>query len=266
MKEKKLLQQNINKYDDNIIQKYIIYVNQLNEIRDIEKNVDIINQINFLLNFLHENAYIDENYKLNKSSKIITEINECNPFLLFKLLDHENFKNLVFSEIIALCSIFINEHKISTDIYITDLDCSQNCKIILKYLNDYKEDAISKETKINNILPYPYYLDWTINLTMFNIIKLWAENNDWLHIISLYFQENQSTDITIFQGNFIKTVLRLTNLIKNIETIVNVFNNIELIIDSFNNFNKLIIRGVVVLRAAKVQFICIVEKVFRKLF
>ena len=80
---------------------------------------------------------------------------------------------------------------------------------------------------------------------MFNIIKLWAENNDWLHIISLYFQENQSTDITIFQGNFIKTVLRLTNLIKNIETIVNVFNNIELI-NKLHGYQEKLIRDIVI--------------------
>ena len=54
---------------------------------------------------------------------------------------------------------------------------------------------------------------------MFIIVKLWADNNSWFDIIS------QNKDI--FQGNFIKTILRILNLLKNIETIAITFNNIN---------------------------------------
>lgn len=168
----------------------------------------MIKQINILSYFLIKYDYIDNNYILKIKGKLILQINECNQFLLIEILQHNKFNDLTFSEIVALCSILINENK-SNNIYISDLDCSDICSDILYSIENIQTKYLKEETEINNLIPYPYTLDWNLNYSMFNSIKLWAENNDWNYI---YNQENNLGNF--FQGNFIKTILRITNILK----------------------------------------------------
>ena len=46
-------------------------------------------------------------------------------------------------------------------------------------------------------------------------------------------------------GNFIKTILRITNLLKNIENIINITHNIKLI-NTLYNYQEILIRDVVI--------------------
>jgi superfamily II RNA helicase len=237
LNESKLLENEIKNYDIKLIENFIFYTNKLNELNTLLNIKNKTNeQFTLLLNFLQYNNYIDDNYIITKNGKIISEINECNPFLLLALIQHDNFNNLEFPEIVALVSLLINEYKSKDDIYITDLDCSLKCKEILTYITAYSNEYNKKENNLNNMLPYPCWLDWTINLSTFNCVKLWTENNSWSVITTKY---------NIFQGNFIKTILRVTNILKNIEIIANIFNNINLI-NKLDGYLEKIIRDIVI--------------------
>ena len=232
-----------NNNSDNI-NSYINYKNKLNNIiQDLENikcnDIILIKQIHILSSFLMKYDYIDTDYILKIKGKLILQINECNSFLLIEILQHNKFNDLPFSEIVALCSILINENK-SNNIYISDLDCSPICSDILYFIENIQTKYLKEETYINNLIPYPYNLDWNLNYSMFNSIKLWAENNDWNYI---YNQENNLGNF--FQGNFIKTILRITNILKNIENISNIFDNIN-IINKLKNFEEKLIRDIVI--------------------
>jgi superfamily II RNA helicase len=225
---------------------YIDCKSKLNNIiKDLENikynNIVLLNQINILSSFLLKYDYIDINYIVKIKGKLILEINECNPYLLIEIIQHNKFNNLNFSEIVGLCSILINENK-SNDIYISDLDCSDICFDILYFLEKIQNIYLKEETNINNLIPYPYNLDWNLNYSMFNSIKLWADNNDWNYIIN---QENNLYLGNFFQGNFIKTILRITNILKNIENISKIFNNIN-IMNKLENFEEKLIRDIVI--------------------
>ena len=233
LNEKNILMKKINNWDINKINNCIEIKNKLTNIESF-KNINT--QINILIEFLKKYNYIDNNYILSKHGKVISEINDCNPFLLSELIHHECFSKLEFSEIIAISSIFINENKSYTNIYISDLNCSMYCKNLLEDINKciikYKNDEI----ELNNNVPYPCWLDWTINYSMFNIIKLWTEGNNWNSI---------SNKKNIFQGNFIKIILRILNLINNIDNISKIFNFIE-INNKLNNYQDKLIRDIVI--------------------
>jgi superfamily II RNA helicase len=238
--DKNMLIKKIENYDKIQINQYVDYKKNLNNIEYIlntdYNKINISTQINIILNFLKESNYLDEKYKLTKIGKLISEINECNPFLLSELINSDNFNDLDFSEIVALCSIFINENKIKVDVYISDLNCSDNCKKILYHIEKVINIYSIKETELNNLLPYPCWLDWSINLSMFNIVKNWSEGISW-HLIT--------NDYNSFQGNFIKTILRITNLLNNIEIIAKTFNNIK-IINKLADFPEKLIRDIVI--------------------
>ena len=225
--EKNILMQKISNWNINKINEHIIAKNKLNNIQSF-KNINT--QIDILISFLKKYNYIDDNYILSKHGKVISEINDCNPFLLSELINHESFSKLEFSEIVAISSIFINENKSNNDIYITDLNCTLDCKNILEDINKciikYKNDEI----ELNNIVPYPCWIDWTINYSMFNIIKLWTDGNDWNTI---------DDKKNIFQGSFIKIILRILNIINNIDNISKIFNFINITNKLINYQDKL---------------------------
>jgi len=217
--EKKDLLKKINIQDLNIIEDYINKKTNINnlEIKLLKNKTKLNNQINIIINFLIKLKYIDNNFELTKIGILMSEINECNPFLISYIIYNNYLDNLEFNEIVALFSIFINENKSPIDIYISELNCTNICKDILYKIDDSINNYKQLEDELNKELPYPSWLDWNINYSMFNITLDWASNNI------------QNIDIT---GNFIKTILRITNLLKNIESIAINLNNIKL-------FNKL---------------------------
>ena len=234
--QKKLIQEKnelikiLNNKDINIIEKFINYNNDLNIIKlKLDQN-NINDQITILINYLLEFNYIDENYNLTKIGKLISEINECNPFLISYIINNNYFENLEFNEIVAICSIFINENKESEKKYILDLNCSNNCKDILYKIEDSLNYFYNLEDTLNKTLPYPIWQDWNINYSMFNLVLEWSNNKD--------------VTIDTFYGNFIKTILRVTNLLKNIEIIAKNNDDIYLL-NKINGYQEKLIRGIV---------------------
>lgn len=226
--EKKELLLKINNIDINIINQYFEIKNKMLLINDTMYDNKMLLQINIIINNLKENNYIDNNYNLTACGKIISEINECNPYILHFL--YLQFDKLDFSEIVAICSILISE-KLEQNIYISDLNCSDQCKVLLNNLNEFINISENNENILNNLLPYPFWLNWNINYTMFNNVKIWAESSNEI-----------KTEIYI--GNFIKTMLRIVNIIRNINNIAIVLNNIT-IINKLEGYQEILIRGIV---------------------
>ena len=182
-------------------------------------------QIKLILKYLEDLNYINDN-KLTIFGKIISEINECNPYILHYL--YLEFDKLEFNEIVALCSILIND-KSKSEIYISDLECSDKCKEILNNLNKFISDMQFKENELNNNLPYPVWLNWDISYNMFNTINKWTLNE-------------KINEINI--GEFIKLVLRLVNIIRNVDNIANILNNINLI-NKLEGYQEKLVRDIV---------------------
>ena len=96
----------------------------------------------------------------------------------------------------------------------SDLECSDECKNILINLNKFINNSLKLENELNNLLPYPVWMNWDIDYSMFNNVNKWILNT-------------LNNDINI--GEFIKLILRLVNIIRNIDSIANMLNNVNLI-------------------------------------
>jgi superfamily II RNA helicase len=105
-------------------------------------------QVELILKFLFEQSYIDTNYILTKSGKILNEISDCNPFILTELLDNDYLTLLDFNEICSVLSIFIIESKNDDYININSLDCSDDCKKLLYNITTICDSNIIKEKDI----------------------------------------------------------------------------------------------------------------------
>ena len=217
-----------------LVETYINLKNQI-ETQELLKNKTQLNlQINLIITYLENNNYIyndESQIKLTKYGKILSEINECNPFILGYIIFSDLFDKLEFDEIVAICSVLVNEYK-NEEIYISDLECSNMCKELLKNIEIEIEKFEVYQNTLNNDLPYPVWLDWKINYAAFNDVKKW--NNDIVDI-----------DITLVNGNFIKTILRLNNILKNLEIIAKLFDKI-ILINKLDGFQEKLIRDIVI--------------------
>ncbi len=217
------------------------YYNMKTQIKNLEINLEvgqnkIKTQVELILGFLMEFGYVGTDFQLSKIGKIISETNECNGFLLGELIQSNYFDDLSFPELAGVLSIFLSEGKSQEDIYVNDLLCDDKCKEILHNMESHIQLYSTKETELNNKLPYPTWLSWNLDLSEFNSVKNWADGFTWAQIAS---------EFNGFQGNFIKTVLRVVNLMKNIESIAKIFNNIKLI-NTIDGYQEKLIRDIVI--------------------
>ena len=204
---------------------YFNFTNQIEKLNLIKDNVNINIQINNIILFLQEHNYIiKDSQQLTLNGIVLSEINDCNPFILEHIIFNNYFNNLEFDEIIAICSILINEkHNINNNSKY-NLDNSIACKEILNKLDIYITQCIELENILNTKIPYPIITNWTLNYDFFNDVKLWASHND----------------VKVISGSFIKIILRITNLVRNILTIAKLINNITLINKLYGYEEKLI--------------------------
>ena len=235
-KQKQKLNDDKNKLSESInISLIETYIKINNEISQLEYTKDKINiQIKLIINFLEKYNYLlinNDEIKLTKYGKILSEINECNPFILGFIIFSDLFDTLDFSEICAICSILINENK-DEDLYMSDLNCSNNCKSLLNSIEKEIEIFLNIESKFNNDLPYPYKLNWTINYATFNQVK------DWINM-------SNSSNVSLATGNFIKTILRLNNILKNLEIIFKLFDKINLL-NKLDCYQEKLIKDIVI--------------------
>ena len=237
--DKKLEKRLINE-KNNLLKEIDIDINKINEYYDNKNKLksmelELFNsqtkieiQIKLILEYLEELNYIKNN-NLTIFGKIISDINECNPYILHYL--YLRCDKLEFNEIVSVCSILIKHDKTNEELYISDLDCSNECKEILNNLNKYINEMQNKENNLNNKLPYPVWLNWDINYNMFNNINKWILLNELNNNINI--------------GEFIKLILRLVNIIRNIFNIATILNNINLI-NKLEGFQEKLIKDIVI--------------------
>jgi len=237
LNEKKELEKTIDSNIQKILDTWITLNNNIynlnNEISLAQEKLSV--HIKMILDYLYSNEMIDENYILTKKGRIVAEINECNPLIMSKIIDLNMLDDLEFPEIMSILSLFIAD-KDKEDLYVNDLDISNNEKDIIKNILTISNELSNDEIKLVQKVPYPFSSDWNLSLNMVEIIKDWAKGEDWL-IISHKFNN--------FTGNFIKNVLRLTNVTRNIEAIAILLNNISLI-NKLDGFQEKLIRDIVI--------------------
>jgi superfamily II RNA helicase len=213
-------------------------IKQLENILNFNKS-QFENQIKIVLDFLIESniAYYQDDYKLTPLGRIVSEVNECNPIILGHIISNEYFNKLDFKEIVAFLSIFIADHSIEEP-RISDLNISKHFSSILDKISVLVDTMVGYEININNKLPFKFWSNWDLHLSMFQVIMEWSNGTcKWNEVKHLY---------NTFEGNFCRNVLRLVNLIRNVESIALLTNNAELL-NKLDGYQEKLIRDIVII-------------------
>jgi len=237
LKEKKELETTLPKQSLKMLESVTTYEKEIKKLDDLinfnENKLKI--HIEDMLMYLQDNNMIDKSALLTIKGRVVSEINECNPLLMSKLIDSGLLDELDFNQIVSILSIFVADRE-KEDLYISDLDITEQEQKILKNLEKWSNELQNDEVKLLNTIPYGFNSDWNMSLSMYITTKEWTSGKSWLEIMHTYNN---------FEGNFIKNILRLTNLIRNILSIAKILNNVKLI-NKLDGFQEKLIRGIVI--------------------
>ena len=237
-KENKLIYE-----DENFEKNYKKYI----KIRDIKKKIEKLKndlyylknynniEINNIIDFLLKKQYITFNNKyniwdtidkslymnnynsmiLNVKGLIAENINECNCILLTEIIINKYLEKHTIEEILGILCIFIEE-KTEYDIYLNDLDIPiimyETIKTIENLSKNYENNEKTSQIDIKT--------DWNIYLSFIESGYMWASMKD---IYTIYNYSN------IYEGNFIKNIIKLNNICENIKNICEIIKNYDLL-------------------------------------
>lgn len=205
--------------------------------REVEFNENKLKyHIEDMLSYLLKNEMIDESTQLTAKGRVVSEVNECNPLILGKIINSNILDDLEFNQIVSLLSIFVADRSRSDDIYISDLDATEKEKDALKMILQWKDELEKDEATLMNNIPFTFSSEWTTSLSMYEATKHWCNGNTWLEMKDTF--DN-------FEGNFIKNIIRLGNLVRNILSIAKILNNVKLI-NKLDGYQEKLIRDIVI--------------------
>jgi superfamily II RNA helicase len=216
--------------------KYKIYSDLLKEKNSMQDNIYWNNYgtkeiTDKMIELLEEEGYMIDG-KLSKKGIVATGINECNEILFSEMIFRGLLDDLDFPEIIAILASFINEKDANSinEKYIRELNVPNKVKYVLQEIQKISEYFIIKEDgKVLNLqIDYNMYLDFV------ELAYLWA-NGATIHEI----YKNTS----IYDGNFIKSIMRITNICDNLMDICNTIERFD-ICKKIENYKEVLIRDI----------------------
>lgn len=177
------------------------YQNMICELEHPEKYVHKV------INILYQFGYLKKNdpssltcSDLTLKGILATEVNECHPILLTELYTNDLLQSLSGNEIIAVLSSFHEKKDSENGILIDDLNVSTIVRSTMYEANNIANKCILIETKED------YGIDgfWNMSTQMIEPMTRWIEGENASVICSEY---------GIFEGNFIRSVLKTANML-----------------------------------------------------
>lgn len=210
---------------------FLEYNNILSEI-DYNQNY-IITTINNIIQILIKNNYLrDSELKpenLTIKGLIASQITETNLILLTELISNNYLDNLSEPEIACLLSIFLDTPILELDneeINLTNLKIPNQIKKIISELEIIKNNYISQE----KFYGLQINIDWNIYKYMLEISYNWACNIN--------------PPSNIYEGNFIRDMLKLSSFCVILEKISEIIQNNNLLL-KIKNLEKILVRDIV---------------------
>lgn len=215
-----------------------------NELKDLQNSVwycenGIKYNMDKIIELLSNEGFI-ENDQITMKGIIASSICEVNELILSEAIYSNLFDDLEFPEIISLISSFINEKDQGNEQrYIIDLKIPEILKDKLKSISEISEYYQYKEDKAEIYInsDFDLYLDFV------EPSYIWAQNKS---IKEVYQYTN------IYDGNFVKSILRISNIMGNFSDICTYMKKYDLL-KKIENYDEILIRDVTSLNSLYVD-------------
>jgi superfamily II RNA helicase len=201
------------------------------ELKDIDLEIwncnnQLKNDIDKMIQLLNREDFIG-----TKKGNVAMGVNECNELIFTEMIFRGILDKLTFPEIISILSSFLNEKDSSNgERYISDLDTSDNVINALKEIEKIGNyfQGLEDEYQIYIGTDYKLYLDFI------ETSYIWASGGT----IADVYRYTQ-----IYDGNFVKAMMRINNLCENLMEICKLIERYD-ICSKLESFNEKLIRDV----------------------
>lgn len=196
---------------------------------ELEKNMDasssfLFQNIEKMKVILEEHQYLNEEHKLTKKGIIGMVINECNELLFGYLINHYGTNNeITFEMWIALFSLFIEDKKNNNELLLSEYEVPQLVKNIVKDLEIVANEFCNKELKMKINVENKYFLNYEYMEVMYK----WACGLSYRECIC---NSNEVGREKVFDGNFVKAVLRIQNIVDDVKNISKMIEYMDLLL------------------------------------
>ena len=188
-------------------------------IKNLETYLDKDTQL--IMKYLIDNNYIvcegegegEDKPKILTRGIIASEISECNEITLTEMIVNDILIPLEPEEIVAVLATFIEEK--TNETYWSDLDVSESIKNALSHIEYGTKDFEQYEVNLGIDIG----TDWNLYLSFIQPAYDWACGRDILEMHKKY---------EIYEGTFIRNILRINNIVDNIKNIADTINKPEL--------------------------------------
>lgn len=200
-----------------------------NEINELERNMDksssfLFQNIEKMKVILQEHNYLNSEYKLTKKGIVGMNINECNELLFGYLINnYGNTNEITFEMWIALFALFIEDKKNNKEVLLSEYEVPQIVKNIIKDLESVAHDFCNEELKMKINLENSYNLNYEYMEVMYK----WACGLSYRECIR---NSNEVGREKVFDGNFVKAVLRIQNIVDDVKNISKMIEYMDLLL------------------------------------
>ena len=185
------------------------------------------------LRFLEDAGFMKEG-KLTLSGTLATEINEGHALLLPTTFVMSLKKDLSCEDIVCLLAGFLAEGEKALDSAprLTELGLNESVLELLYLADDYAGELLEKEQYFNCMSPESY---WFLHAGWIDIARRWFNGED-ASVICLEYG--------IYEGNFIRAMLKLGNLIEEWMNMLTYLYKTELL-EKYKDLKDSILKGIV---------------------
>ena len=199
---------------------------------------EILKQIDIIKSVLKDYEYIKDDDTLTKKGIIASAVNDCNELLFTEMIFQGYLDNLTFPEIIGLLSTFINE-KDGENKYLNDLNISDNLYDAIKNLQKLSIKLEDNESNKGLFLK----MDYNLYLDFIEPAYIWASGGSIQEIYSV---------TTIYDGNFVKAIMRINNICDNLMDICKTIERYD-ICAKLENSTSILIRDITTINSLYVN-------------
>jgi superfamily II RNA helicase len=160
---------------------------------------------------LKDHHYLEPDDSLTVKGIVASNISECNPILLTEMLIRGMFDTLSGPEIAAFLSIFLSDSNDSSNL--AALNIPRNVKDRIKSVQGICDAFLDFESI------HELYLNsnWVLNFSFTESSYCWARNEPFV------------SEDRVFEGDFVKAMLKLVSLSQTLGTVAEILGQVELI-------------------------------------
>jgi len=200
------------------IQRIIEFLQHMGYLKELESDID---------------TFIYFHDQLTLKGLVAANINDCDPILftemlLSKDLDLQSYET---AEIIALMAMFVDEKEKDREYRVTPT---------VKYAMKTVNHKIIRELMI---------VANKFNLTEFNIVPDWELSQEYVDLTLIWAQDGTIREIydtssDIYEGNFVKNILKVRNICENVIKSCEVTNN-DILAKKLENYQEILVKSIV---------------------